>query len=352
MKKLHRLVALCQNAAIVFLFALCLHLCACKFKAPTKNLVTYQDMVGRTVRIPSRPARIVSNGGAIDEWILMLNAQDRLVSISNSNQRRPWFRKVFPGAATLPVAFDGSNVNIEELVSLKPDVVYMLSSVASQTDVEHAGIPVFVFDRKDPRQMVAAVNLLAQTLGSEQEKIASQFNAYFDWSRKTVRNHMQGHAQKPLKVYYAAGANPLVTDGKDTLVDFWIHNTGDINLASQHGIESRSKTITMEELLEWNPDVIVTSTPLAVEAIRADSRWLKINAVRNDRIYASPVGVYQWSTNTTEAAIQTLWIATVLHPEQFRDVDMVKETQRFYHQFFRYDLTATDALDILHPRAH
>lgn len=325
-------------------------LSSCRVKPTIRDGVTYQDMTGRTVRISQHPTRVVSNGGAIDTWILMLNAQDRLVSTSNNNKRKPWFRKFFPGIVDLPTAFNGATVNTEELIRLKPDVVYMLSGMETQQDIEKTGIPVFVLDRKNPDELKAAVKLLARTLGSQQEQIADQYADYFDWVRKTVSERVRSRKSVPLKVFYASGANALATDGKDTLADTWIHDAGDINIASAHGIVGMSKSIAMENLIQWNPDVVIASSAQAADNLQKDPRWKQINAVKNRRVYVNPCGLYLWSIRSTEASIQTLWVATILHPDLFKDIDMVKETQRFYKQFFRYDLSADDAYSMLHPQ--
>jgi iron complex transport system substrate-binding protein len=326
-------------------------LSGCRARPTIRDGVTYQDMAGRSVRMSRHPTRIVSNGGAIDTWILMLNAQDRLVSTSSGNKKKPWFRKFFPGIMNLPTAFNGTTVNTEELIRLKPDVVYVLSGLDLQQYVEKTGIPVFVLDRRNPKEMESAVKLLAHTLGNQQEAIANQYTAYFDRVRKMVSERVQSrkHAM-PLKVFYASGANALATDGKDTLADTWIHDAGDINVASAHGLAGMNKSVTMEDLIQWNPDVVIASSTQAADNLQNDPRWKQISAVKNGRIYVNPCGLYLWSIRSTEVAIQTLWVATVLHPELFKDIDMVTETQRFYKQFFRYDLDADEANSILHPQ--
>jgi iron complex transport system substrate-binding protein len=335
---------------ILGLFVLFGLISGCHAKPTISDGVTYQDMAGRTVRMSRHPTRIISNGGAIDTWILMLNAQDRLVSTSNNNKQKPWFRKCFPGIVNLPMAFNGTTVNTEELIRLRPDVVYALSGMDSQQNVEKTGIPVFVLDRRNPEEIEAAVKLLAHTLGSQQEQIAGQYAAYFEAARKTVSERVRSGKTAPLKVFYASGPNALATDGKDTLADTWIHDAGGINVASAHGIAGMSKSVAMEDLIKWNPDVVIASTAQTAHSLQNDPGWKQINAVKNRRVYINPSGLYLWSIRSTEVAIQTLWVATVLHPELFKDIDMVKETQRFYKQFFRYEMSTDDADSILHPQ--
>ena len=42
-----------------------------------------------------------------------------------------------------------------------------------------------------------------------------------------------------------------------------------------------------------------------------------------------------------------LWVAQLLHPDTFQDLDMVAETRAFYKEFLDYDLTADQATLIL-----
>lgn len=54
-----------------------------------------------------------------------------------------------------------------------------------------------------------------------------------------------------------------------------------------------------------------------------------------------------WDRNTPEEALQIQWAAKIFWPDKFKDIDIIKETQSFYKQFFDYDLSTEDAQKII-----
>ena len=69
--------------------------------------------------------------------------------------------------------------------------------------------------------------------------------------------------------------------------------------------------------------------------------------MQNNRLYANPIGTFGWDRYGTEAALQVLWAAKLLHPQRFADVDMTAKTQDFYRRYYHYNLSAAEAQRIL-----
>jgi iron complex transport system substrate-binding protein len=85
----------------------------------------------------------------------------------------------------------------------------------------------------------------------------------------------------------------------------------------------------------------------AYDGILSDPNWKTLRAVANRRVYAVPDNPFAGSTAPGgEPALGVRWAAALIYPEVFR-YDLVKEAQRFYRLFWRYDLTAEEARDIL-----
>jgi iron complex transport system substrate-binding protein len=84
-----------------------------------------------------------------------------------------------------------------------------------------------------------------------------------------------------------------------------------------------------------------------MDKIKADRAWSTIPAIKNNRVYANPVGTFLWSRYSCEEALQVLWVAKTLYPDLFQDVDMVKEVREFYKKFYNYDLSVENAQRIL-----
>ena len=78
-----------------------------------------------------------------------------------------------------------------------------------------------------------------------------------------------------------------------------------------------------------------------------DPRWQQIKAVREGRVFVNPSGAYLWDRHSAEAALQVLWVAKLLHPAQFADLDVNQETKRFYARFFHHVLTDSELSSIM-----
>lgn len=314
---------------------------------PTRAIV---DMAGRTVTLPARIARVASNGGAIDQWLLMLGAGRKMVATSRMNQQNPVMVRIFPGITDLPAALDAAGgANVEELLRARPDVFLVLSGVKSQAAVERAGIPVVVFERRTPAELSAAVRLAGEILGPEERSRAEAFATFYEGAiaRVTARTGPLPAARRP-RVLYVGGV-PASTEGRGTLVDAWITSAGGVNVAAREGIEGMGRAVSMEAVLRWDPEVVVAGSREAARAILESPTWKDVAAVRTHRVHVNPKGVYLWSVRSAEAALQVLWAARTIHPELFGDLDVAAETRAFYLRFYGYRLSERELADVLEP---
>ena len=86
---------------------------------------TVVDDYGRTVVVPSQPQRVVSLSPAVTEILFALGAQDLLVGRTDFC--------VYPDAAMdIPSIGGISNLNIESILALKPDLVISGSMVGKK----------------------------------------------------------------------------------------------------------------------------------------------------------------------------------------------------------------------------
>jgi iron complex transport system substrate-binding protein len=307
---------------------------------PTRTVV---DMSGKTVTIPARIHR-VAVGGALNQMVLMLGSPEKIVATATVVHANPMFVKIYPKIKKVPAPFVITEVNVEELLATRPDVVF-----GGNEKLREWGLPVVEVSLRDPEEIKQAVRLVGKVLGTKEEKTAARFCKYYDENMKRVIVRTKAiPANKRLKVYYA-GNKLLTTDGKDSITTSWIEMAGGINVAAQSGLAGVGRAVSPENIVGWNPDVIVVSAPSAKTQILKSEQWRRINAVMKDRVYINPKGVYLWSVRSGEEALQTLWMAKVLYPRLFQDLDMVREVKKFYRDFYRYSLSDAESGKILYP---
>ena len=147
---------------------------------------------------------------------------------------------------------------------------------------------------------------------------------------------------KELKIYYK---------GVDTKL---IQAAGGQNIALE-GASAEQSTPTMEEILQYNPDIIflsnwddVTPQNLYDNTIEGQD-WSHVEAVMNRRVYKVPIGLYRWTPpNCTEKPLYALYLASMLQPDVFSEVDMRGEIKAFFERFFDYKLSDEQVDRVMH----
>ncbi len=100
--------------------------------------------------------------------------------------------------------------------------------------------------------------------------------------------------------------------------------------------------VSVEQVLLWNPDVIVTIDQDFATAVRTDPVWAPVKAVKDGRIHLSPKMPFGWVDfpPSVNRLIGLWWLAKILYPERFPE-DLRVLTREFYAKF--YHVTPTDA---------
>jgi iron complex transport system substrate-binding protein len=101
-------------------------------------------------------------------------------------------------------------------------------------------------------------------------------------------------------------------------------------------------TVSIEQVLAWNPDVIITIEPAFAASVRSDPVWGPVKAVQTGRIYLSPSMPFGWVDfpPSVNRLIGLWWLGKVLYPSRFPE-DLRPITGEFFQRF--YHMTPTDA---------
>ncbi|WP_210253248.1 ABC transporter substrate-binding protein [Beijerinckia sp. L45] len=320
--------------------------------APATHVVT--DMRGNAVTVPETIERLAEQFPAHTITDIMLGMGDKLVAIPRNVKTIPLLQKVYPGITAVPETFrNGGTVNIEDLLSRRPDVVSMLGGTVSDTPFKTAGIPAVVMTFASLEQLPKSITLAGDVYGGDAKVKAAAFVAYFNGKLAAIQARLADlpDAQRP-SVVHISSFPPLVIDGGTSLIDNWIKQAGGRDAA--HDVSGVHVGITMEQLLTWDPDVLIVETPggdqglaagsgqSVLKALSETAGWQQLRAVRTKRVFMNPQGLYPWDRYGPEEALQIQWAAKTLHPDKFADLDIRAEAKRFYQTFFGYALSDAD----------
>ncbi len=321
-------------------------LCACIaafVHAETPRLI--EDMAGDKVALPAHVERVATVGAVpvLNGLVFAVGEGRRIVNGLPSFARNPRFgyQAVFaPHTAHLPSLQNADRTpNLEALLGVAPDAVLTMDR-ASADALRRAGLPALYLAWRQPEDVKVAVRLLGRLFDTPQA--AERYTERFDRMLAGVAVRLRGIAARPRVLYFS----PKTLTQPHLVAEWWIRAAGGESVTDDgRAVESRS--FTLEQLLAWNPDILIVSGPGEAEAVRREPRFADLAAVRAGRILVAPCGAHTWGNRTAEQPLTVLWAAKHFHPERFKDIDLVAETQRFYRDLFGAALTVAQVREIL-----
>ncbi|MCH1924146.1 ABC transporter substrate-binding protein [Shewanella sp. C32] len=332
--------------------ALLLLLPASAWSAATRTI----EYHGQKVTVPAQVTKVATSWEAQNSVLAMLGFGDKIVATTRYARDTPAFQKFIPSIKNteLSTAGGSAEVNVEQLMRLQPDIMFVSAGFPStkQAQLEAAGIAVASFTANSMDTLVERVQLTGEMLGPDAAAKAKAYKTYFERNKALVAARLAKiPAEQRLKVYIASGT-PLTTSGRPSLNQDWIDLAGGINIAehwSLSDVHHGSANVSVEAILAAQPDVIISMRQGDVATIEHDPRWRNVKAVKQQRVYANPRGLFWWCRETSEEALQFLWLAKVLYPSAFADIDIRQETHDFYQQFYDIDLSDADITAFLAP---
>lgn len=318
---------------------------------------TVTDQLGREVTIPDQIERAVILQHQTLNIAVQIDAQDQVVGVLDEWQKQlgTGFQRLAPGIEDLAMPGGLTRVNIEELMALNPDVVFVTNYAPAdmRQQIESVGLPVVAISLLDvpPEEAVKqspvvvdeatayetgfrdGVRLIAEVFGKADAGEALIEAA--GESRALVAEHLEGLADGERTRAYMANPD-LTTYGTGKYTGLMMGYAGAQNVAAD-SIQGYQQ-VTMEEILGWNPQVIFVQDryPAVVDEIRSSPAWQPIEAVQQDRVWLMPEYAKAWGYPMPEAmALGELWMAKALYPDRFEDIDMDARADDYYQRFYR-----------------
>lgn len=299
--------------------------------------------------------RVATPWPAQNTIIAMLGYGDNIVGTSKVAQQIPLFSQSLPQIKSVPVVSmnSGRELDPEQIISLRARLLFIPSGtkIPRQEVLEQAGVRVLAFEANSMQALTRRVQQTAEALGPDARLKAQRYQRYFDRNMALVRARLQAVSpDKRITVYHSMGS-PLTTTGRPSLNQDWMDLAGAINVAEGwFSGQKRSGEVALEQLVAANPAVIVSMNKRDADEIISSPQWASIDAVIHRRVYVNPKGMFWWCRETSEEALQFLWLAKTLYPERFSDVNMQKETRDFYQTFFGLTLSDAQIDDVLRPK--
>ncbi|MFH1060741.1 MAG: ABC transporter substrate-binding protein [Pseudomonadota bacterium] len=314
------------------------------------------DMAGRQVTVPERVTRVWATAPPATYMVYALGPD--LLAGLNSPPPETTREFMAPGFRQLPVLGgwfgQGRMVNREALLLARPDVVVSFHwrgrSVTWKINetLEPLGLPVADMVIGGMDDYPAVFRFLGR-LCDRQER----GEALARYAEETLAAMARLRASLPpeerLTVYYAEGLQGLQTECDSSFHAELIKLCGGVNA---HRCQARTiygmDSISLEQVLAYDPQVILTAAPEFRQAVSQDPRWQGVAAVKAKRIHLIPTVPMNWFDRppTFMRLMGAHWLANQLYPQRY-PLDLAAEAMRFYQLFLGVEIDRATAQRLL-----
>jgi iron complex transport system substrate-binding protein len=299
------------------------------------------DSAGRSVPVPKQVTRVFPAGppAAITLYTV---APDLLLGWPRAN-RADEREFLDPQIGARPevgrITGRGNTANLEVVLALKPDLILDVGSVnntyISLADrvQQQTSVPYALLDGRFDG-IAGSYRTLGALIGRREAAEAAA--RYAEDTVKTITGRLPPPEKRP-RVYYARGPRGLETGLGGSI------NVETIELLARNvaaGTRGGLATVSIEDVLVWNPDVIVTIDKDFAGTVYGLAAWRPVAAVRTKRVHLSPKLPFGWVDFPPSVNRLTglWWLAKILYPELFPE-NLHALTREFYQRFYHVSLS-------------
>jgi iron complex transport system substrate-binding protein len=304
------------------------------------------DATGRTVKIPDKVERVMAAGPPASTVLYVLAPEKMIGWVISPRPNEREF--LLPATRDLPeygrLTGRGDTANVENVIKAKPDLVFDFGSVSptyvslAERVQEQTGIPYLLINgRLDTT--AASVRQLGKILGVDQR--AEAIARYVEDTEKLIDGRMKDVPQSARKrVYLARQPNGLETGLQGSINTEIIERAGGINVAERGAGRGGIANVSIEQVIAWAPDTIITWDSNFFAKVYDDPAWATIPAVANKRVFQAPRLPFGWidAPPSVNRIIGLRWIAGLLYPEKFPE-DIRVVAKDFIKLFYQFDVS-------------
>lgn len=316
---------------------------------------SFVDSAGRRVELPERVERIYAAGPPASILVFAI-APDKLIGWTSAwrEAERPFIAQRYADLPALGrLTGRGNTANVEVVLQAKPDFIVdygtvspTLASLADRVQ-QQTGIPYVLLDG-DFDRMTEAILLVGRI--ANEEKRATELARYAqdtvsDINRRIARISRE---RRP-RVYYGRGPQGLNTGLAGSISAEFIEQLGAINVAADLG-KGRLVQVSIEQVLRWNPDVVVTIDPNFYALARNHPLWRDLPAIKAGRFHLAPNLPFGWIDfpPSINRLIGLRWLARILYPDVFPE-DLRPIVRDFYTRCYHQAPTEAQLDALLRP---
>ena len=317
------------------------------------------DMAGRKVTVPAaEDIESVFSTGPVAAIFMYMVAPDKLLGWNyelNDVEKSIILEKYHD----LPNFGMGDAINYEAVIAANPTIALNCGKIndamVSDCDAlsKSLGIPVIAVDN-ELNNSAEAFRFMGELLGVEDH--AEELAEYSEKIFTDIASLADIPEDAKVSVYFGNGEDSLETAPRGSqhaqiLDAVNVTNVADLELGDGSRVQ-----ISAEQLLAWNPDVIVVngepkadkSGNSAAEDILSNPDYASLKAVQDNKVYGTPNAPFSWVDRPAgpNRLIGMRWLSAVVYPEYIK-CDVNEEIREFFNLFYHVDLSDEQLENVL-----
>lgn len=317
------------------------------------------DMAGRKVTVPTAEnIESVFSAGPVAAIFLYMVAPDKLLGWNyelNDVEKSIILDKY----QDLPNFGMGDAVNYEAVIAANPTIAInsgkINDAMVSDCDAlsESLGIPVVVVDN-ELNNSAEAFRFMGELLGVEDH--AEELAQYAEQVFTDINALSDIPEEKKVSVYFGNGEDSLETAPRGSQHAQILDVINAVNVADLELGDGSRVQISAEQLLAWDPDVIVVngepkadkSGSSAAEDILSNPDYASLKAVQDQKVYGTPNAPFSWVDRPAgpNRLIGMRWFSALIYPEYIK-CDINEEIHKFFDLFYHVDLSDEQLENVL-----
>ena len=323
--------------------------------ASDAELREFSDSLGRTVLLPQKLEKVALSGPLTQIYVFPL-CPELIVGFSTafSQDSQKFISQQYLSLPELGQLYGGSGtMNLEALLVADPDIVIDVGEAkGSMTEdfdllAEQTGIP-FVHIDATIDSAPAAYRKMGELLGDTgRSELLAEWCENALSSISDIMEKVDADSARK-SVIYCLGSKGLnvLADGSyhAQIISLVANNAAVLDSPVPHG---DGNEIDMEQLILWNPDVILFQHNSIYDHVAESNVWQQLPAIHGGNYHEIPCGPYGWisSPPAVQCYLGMLWLTDVLYPD-YVDYDLQSEVTEYYKLFYDYELSNEDYVSL------
>ncbi len=312
---------------------------------------TITDLAGNTVEIPAAseinkvvivaPPLLATYASVVKDTSKIVGVH----TIALSQVNKDLLNTIVPNWESINTSFlAGFTSNAEEVLKLDPDIILVYGAFMKD-GLENVDIPIVDFCISDQQNESWSVQI--DTLMREIFDTNDNTTLQSEWDKanevvSTALQSVDKCSKKTAVMIMSNTGDAITVRGIGSYGDDWLVKTGLVNVAGE--LKGDGVAVTMEQLYEWNPDIIYVFQGVGAAKYLENSiggqDWSEINAFKDGKIYDMPYGMFNWGSPNADSPLTLIWMTMKNYPDLIKNDYFITYMKDYYQR--QYGITPTD----------